>query len=208
MNLAASFNLLNLSRRADQAQAKKAYKAQVRRWHPDQFPEGSATKAKAEERLKQVNLAYARIKAHLAASRPTPGIDVTAAPCHQPKQDAAGNRPHNEDSANHRSWINHLFNTLNRVAGMCSDKPSRSAPGMSVSEPAKRFQQVLDEMAGGSFPSDAVHQVGAADVCVRRTAADYRRYRRSGAAIGAVGGADHPGPVKPVNRVRGIGRSR
>ena len=66
MNLTTSFNTLGIGPDTDEAQAKRAYKAQVRRWHPDQFPEGSATKAGAEEQLKQINIAYARVKAHLA----------------------------------------------------------------------------------------------------------------------------------------------
>ena len=72
MDLTTSFKILGLDPQADEGTAKRAYKAQVRRWHPDQFPQGSSVKAGAEEQLKQINIAYARVKAHLALHRPDP----------------------------------------------------------------------------------------------------------------------------------------
>ncbi len=207
MNLLTSFNILDLDPQADAAQAKRAYKAQVRRWHPDQFPEGSATKARAEEQLKQINIAYARIRKHLPAHRPDPAVKSGAAHP-QSHPDAAGARAAPDKQTNKRSWVDHLFETLNTLAGNRNGNPSRPLAEKNRTRPHRRFQQVLDEMAGGSISSSKKCRSASPGVATRRSAAGYGRRRHSGTRVGAVGGTDRPGPVKPVSRVRGIGRSR
>ena len=72
MDLITSYKILGIEPKADENSIKRAYKAQVRRWHPDQFAEGSGLKAEAEEQLKQINIAYARIKSHLTLHGPPP----------------------------------------------------------------------------------------------------------------------------------------
>jgi curved DNA-binding protein CbpA len=203
MNLMTCFNLLGLSPEADAAQAKRAYKAQVRQWHPDKFPAGSATKARAEEQLKQINIAYARVREHLSRHRPEPAQSPPA----EPDEDSTTRTDARDRRTNTRSWIDHLFDTLNAFAGGRQDNPSSASSAKSRPAGRKRFGQVLDEMAGGRIASRKDRPVrkrkGAAS-----TAAAYRRPRRRGSSVGAVGGTESPGPVRPVGRVRGIGRSR
>lgn len=202
MNLTTSFNTLGIGPETDEAQAKRAYKAQVRRWHPDQFPEGSATKAGAEEQLKQINIAYARVKAHLATHRPTP-----AAP--PPPGQGTADRPEPTDKkSKKRSWVDHLFDTLNAFTGNRAAEPPSPPADETVANRRKSFEQVLDEMAGGGIPPKQKRQPGNPGAAHRRAASGCRLYRRSGGAVGAVGSPESPGPVKPVGRVRGIGRSR
>ncbi len=203
MNVLSSFNLLGLSPEADAAQAKRAYKAQVRRWHPDRFPAGSTTRARAEERLKQINIAYARVREHLSVHRPEP----TPSPPVQPGQDRTTQTGARGRRTNARSWVDHLFDTLNAFAGGRRDNPSAAASAKARPKLHKRFGQVLDEMAGGRIATRTDRQAR------KRTdagpaAAAYRRPRGRGSSVGPVGGTQSPGPVKPVGRVRGIGRSR
>ena len=202
MNLTTSFNILGIGPDTDEAQAKRAYKAQVRRWHPDQFPEGSATKAGAEEQLKQINIAYARVKAHLATHRPTP-----AAPP-PPDQDTADRPEPTDEKSKRRSWVDHLFDTLNAFAGNRAAEPPSPPADETDSNRRKSFEQVLDEMASGGLPPKKKRQPGDPAAAHRRAASGYRLYRRSGGTVGTVGSPESPGPVKPVGRVRGIGRSR
>lgn len=202
MNLTTSLNILGIGPDTDEAQAKRAYKAQVRRWHPDQFPEGSATKAGADEQLKQINIAYARVKAHLATNRPAP-----AAPPH-PGQGAADRPEPTDKSSKKRSWVDHLFDTLNAFAGNRAAEPPSPPADETDANRRKSFEQVLDEMAGGGIPPKQKHQRGNPAAAHRRAASGNRPYRRRGGAVGTVGGPESPGPVKPVGRVRGIGRSR
>lgn len=203
MNVLTSFNILGLSSGADADQAKRAYKVQVRRWHPDQFPAGSATRARAEERLKQINVAYARVRDHLGTHRPAPD----PSPPVQPGQDRTTQTGTRGRRTSARSWIDHLFDTLNAIAGGRRDTPSPAASAKTRPRARKRFGQVLDEMTGGRIatrtdrPARRRPDAGPA-------AAAYRRSRRRGSSIGPLGGTQSPGPVKPVGRVRGIGRSR
>lgn len=203
MNVLSSFKILGLSLEADGAQAKRAYKAQVRRWHPDQFPAGSATRARAEERLKQINMAYARVREHLSAHRPEP----TPSPPVQPSENHNTQTNAQDQGTNSRTWVDHLFDTLNAFAGGRRDNPSTTTSAKAHPEQRKRFGQVLDEMTGGRIatrtdrPARKRTDAGPA-------AAGYRRYRRRGSRVGPVDGMQSPGPVKPVSRVRGIGRSR
>lgn len=207
MNLMTSFNILGLSPETDAAQAKRAYKAQVRRWHPDQFPEGSTTKAGAEEQLKQINIAYARVKEHLATQRPAPGVKAPhTAP--QPQPNAAGDRETPDKKAQKKSWVEHLFDTLNAFAGGRPGNPSSPSSAKTNPNPRKSFEQVLDEMAAGSIPPRKNRRSGQPETASRRTTAGYRRSRPSGTTVGTVGGTQSPGPVKPVHRVRGIGKNR
>jgi len=207
MNLTTSFKTLGIGPETDEAQAKRAYKAQVRRWHPDQFPEGSVTKAGAEEQLKQINIAYARVKAHLATHRPDPPVKVDAAP--PPPDQGTADRPEPPDEkSKKRSWVDHLFDTLNAFAGNRAAEPPSPPADETDANRRKSFEQVLDEMAGGGIPPKQKRQPGNPDAPRRRAASGYRLYRRSEGAVGTVDSPESPGPVKPVDRIRGIGRSR
>ncbi len=207
MNLATSFKTLGISPEADEAQAKRAYKAQVRRWHPDQFPEGSATKAGAEEQLKQINIAYARVKVHLAMHRPDPTVSASATP---PHPDQGGTDRHEPPGGNSkkRSWVDHLFDALNAYAGNRAGEPSAPLDDETDTNRRKTFGQVLDEMAGGGIPPKLRRRPENQVAAGSRVASGYRHHGRKGATVGSVGDAESPGPVKPVSRVRGIGRRR
>ena len=198
MNLLTSFKILGIPSDADEIQAKQAYKAQVRRWHPDQFPEESGAKAAAEEQLKQINIAYAQVKEHLATHGPSSGTPQADTP-----------RPETADRARpasgqpgKKSWIDALFDALNAFSREWRREPSPPPTDRRPPNRRKNFGEVLDEMAGGTIsPPKGRRRRG-----MRRNAAAYRR--RGGGSVDAVGAADPIGPVRPVDRVRGIGRRR
>jgi curved DNA-binding protein CbpA len=173
MELKTSFKILGIDPGADKAQAKHAYKAQVRRWHPDQFPEGSLSKAGAEEQLKQINIAYDRVNAHLAVVRPDPAVHVP--PPYSPRgtprrNDAPGEKPEK------RSWVDHLFSTLNAFSGHDDGTPGHAPADETDTRRRKTFGQVLDEMAGGSMSAKPTRQSGGPTAVPRRTAAGNRRF--------------------------------
>ena len=200
MDVKKSFDLLGLAPEAEKAQAKRAYKAHVRRWHPDQFPEGSVEKAEAEERLKQVNIAYARVKSYLALRRTDPGATANA---ESPKPQASP-----DVKTTKGSWFDHLFDTLNAFAGHRGGASTTTPAENSTPRRRRTFEQVLDEMASSGIASKPRRSKGHVGSIARPGTAGYGRRRSGGAGVGAVGSMERPGPVKPVGRVRGIGRSR
>jgi len=207
MNLTTSFKTLGIGMEVDEAQAKRAYKAQVRRWHPDQFPEGSAAKTGAEEQLKQINIAYARVRTHLATHRPAPTVSASAT---SPPPDHPGTDRHDKagEKAKKRSWVDHLFDAIHAYAGNRTDAPPVPPEDETDTNRRKTFEQVLNEMAGGGIPSKLKRRPADHPDAGRRVGSGYRHAGRKGRAVGTVGGAESPGPVKPVSRVRGIGRNR
>ncbi len=203
MDLNTSLRILDLELPTDPATARQAYTAKVRRWHPDQFPEGSSEKAEADERLKQINIAYARIREYLAFQPPRPEPATEPPPRPQPPSDTDTGR-----SERRRSWIDHLFDTLNAFAA-----EGQATPRAPQAEPPpggrrRTFSQVLDEMGGGRpaacrKPRPASPAAGRCGYPAAPTRPQRRRY-----GIDAVEGIAPVEPVKPVGRVRGIGRRR
>lgn len=204
MNLLTCFKILGLPSDADAVQAKRAYKAQVRRWHPDQFPAGSDAKSGAEEQLKQINVAYARIKEHLAVLQPAAEARKATPP---PRPDTVAKEGPPQTKKEQRSWVDALFKSLNAFVG---DRRGTSPPRPQGKGQTKRkpsFGQVLDEMAGGSIATSKKRRQRRPGPFPQNRAG-YRRHRRSGSSVDAVGGSERPGPVRPVGRVRGIGKSK
>ncbi len=62
MNITKSYKTLDLKNGASIDDARKAYKDMVRVWHPDRFAGNPRLRAKATEKLKEINLAYGEIK--------------------------------------------------------------------------------------------------------------------------------------------------
>lgn len=56
------YQLLNLKRGASLAEVKRAYRNQALLWHPDRYPQNSPLKIEAEERIKEINYAYDRLR--------------------------------------------------------------------------------------------------------------------------------------------------
>ncbi len=69
MNIEQSFEILELDRGASTDEIKQSYKDIVTVWHPDRFPNNSRLKQKAEEKLKEVNVAYDTLKSYLSSEQ-------------------------------------------------------------------------------------------------------------------------------------------
>jgi hypothetical protein len=57
-DLLDAYRVLELSSNASLEEVKRAYRELTRVWHPDRFPNDKRLQQKAQERLKQINLAY------------------------------------------------------------------------------------------------------------------------------------------------------
>jgi len=64
MDIERCFEILELDRGASSDEIKQAYKDIVNVWHPDRFSNNTRLKQKAEEKLKEVNVAFDTLKAY------------------------------------------------------------------------------------------------------------------------------------------------
>ena len=75
MNTFQALEILGLDETPSLADIKKAYRQQVKIWHPDRYSEGSPLKGLAEKNIQDANLAYAHLKRQLTGAprnhRPT-----------------------------------------------------------------------------------------------------------------------------------------
>ncbi|MCK4727384.1 MAG: J domain-containing protein [Desulfobacterales bacterium] len=69
MDIQRCFEILELDRGAQLDEAKQAYKDIVNVWHPDRFLNNPRLKEKAEEKLKEVNVAYETVKFFLSGKQ-------------------------------------------------------------------------------------------------------------------------------------------
>ena len=69
MDIEQSFEILELDRGASTDEIKQSYKDIVTVWHPDRFPNNPRLKQKAEEKLKEVNVAYDTLKSYLSSEQ-------------------------------------------------------------------------------------------------------------------------------------------
>lgn len=65
MELKKSLEILEIGVDATEEQVKTAYRDLVAVWHPDRFSQNPRLREKAEKKLKEANLAYETVKAHL-----------------------------------------------------------------------------------------------------------------------------------------------
>ena len=63
MTIRRSFKILELDHGATEDDARQAYKDIVNVWHPARFSTNPRLKQKAEQKLKEVNVAYENVKA-------------------------------------------------------------------------------------------------------------------------------------------------
>ena len=69
MDIKKCYEILELEPDASLDDAKQAYKDLVNIWHPDRVSNNPRLKQKAEEKLKEVNLAYERVEAFLSSKQ-------------------------------------------------------------------------------------------------------------------------------------------
>jgi len=69
MDILRCYKILELDHKASMDKAREAYIDMARVWHPDRFNDSPRLRKKAEEKLKEINIAYAEIRA-LSSTRP------------------------------------------------------------------------------------------------------------------------------------------
>lgn len=80
MDIKRCFEILELDRGVSPDKAKQAYKDMVNIWHPDRFSNNPRLKQKAEEKLKEINVAYETLESYLSSKQWTEPYPKKAEP--------------------------------------------------------------------------------------------------------------------------------
>lgn len=75
MSLARAYEVLDLKPGSSEAEIQQAYKDMVAVWHPDRFSHSPRLRAKAEQRLKDINRAKELLERKLRSGAPSDGKD-------------------------------------------------------------------------------------------------------------------------------------
>jgi len=102
MTIRRSFEILELQRGATLDDARQAYKDIVNVWHPDRFTANPRLKHKAEQKMKEVNLAYETVKASFQKS-PLSNGTLTEEADNNPRKTHQDNYTAGEQTAKGRS---------------------------------------------------------------------------------------------------------
>ncbi|HPA15937.1 MAG TPA: J domain-containing protein [Desulfobacterales bacterium] len=114
MNLRQCFEILELDDNASLEEAKQAYKDIVNVWHPDRFSHSPRLKEKAEKKLKEINVAYARVVSYLSSKAEVGGKTKA--------RSGKSRRTKTEIAAEAGTYVvmgvcSFLYNTIRHVAG-------------------------------------------------------------------------------------------
>ncbi len=230
MEIYAYYKILGLPPDASLADAKHAYRKLVNRWHPDRFAQNDALHPLAEEHLKLFNIAYAKVKKHIAI-RPRRYEPRPVSPLRAKKADTVASGLRNRQPAGSGgapAVLNRLTRKFRQVLSSFLYIPSRPARIRKrwASPPAanssnlhvnkqdrpkvnsrKNFDEIFNEVAG---PEAAIMKKAAA----LRKHSRLKRTSRQDASSGpdtSVSGKSRAGNsavVTPVSRVKRVGKIR
>jgi hypothetical protein len=120
MNLQRCLKILELENPGSIEDAKRAYRDLVRVWHPDRFPGNTRLKQKAEQKLREINLAFNYLREYLESNR----ARETASPINTPSKSSSEIKPasHAARQASHNTHTN-----THAMVGTHDTKPGSSA---------------------------------------------------------------------------------
>ena len=121
-----SYRLLQLDAGSSPEAVKRSYRDLVKLWHPDRYSPGSPLQKKAEEKLKEINLAYERI-----FKKPPAGIAEEP----PPKSAHAAPAMAEETAGNKHAWPDE--DPVIKRARRPAQKPPASARANSAPPPPK-----------------------------------------------------------------------
>lgn len=153
MNIQNCLSLLELENAVDEDRLHLAYRRQVKRWHPDQFAHQPEIHARAEERLKQINQAYFKLK-DLIQHQPRPHAGDNENAHKAPKAKEKTSQTDFRAFDNLKQWFKSSCTTsYNHKNSVKSDhaRSTKARKARSVKKPS--FEQVFKKAASNPVGS-------------------------------------------------------
>lgn len=216
MNIHDCYDLLGLDRDASIDDIRKAYKAMVKSWHPDQFSDNPELKQKADEKLKTINIAYSTLKSFIKTKQ----ADTSRLQNRTEFQSGLAPFHGNEPDGHFIKRIFSVFsNLLDRIFDPVQiEKQVRQTSEAVKTDQRKSCQQACRRNPEGRFDNrqfsrilhDKLHTgdgIGSDQGRPgNRSAGMLKRTHRL--AQHRVGDSGIVSRISPVSRIRGIGRNR
>lgn len=116
MDTSKALEILGLEGDPSPTAIKKAYREQVKLWHPDRYSAGSTMKTLAEKNIQDANLAYAFLRRRTAGLKPEPRPPAS--------------RPHRRpDRPQHLPFASRLRDGLHRLLSVLGNLVPDTFPG-------------------------------------------------------------------------------
>ncbi len=141
MEIQRCFESLEVSQDASIEDVRQAYKDLVNIWHPDRVPDNPRLKKKAEEKLKDINLAYAELTSFLSSQRkshtnvqkkpPEPPMTETPPPTSRAQTQTKTYEPY-VDAKPKTSFFSTLWTYLSKVLDTLSETQESSNEAMGT----------------------------------------------------------------------------
>ena len=157
MDIQRCFEILEIDSGAAPDEAKQAYKDIVNVWHPDRFSNNPRLKRKAEEKLKEVNVAYETVESFLSGKKEVEPEQKTT-PQAQAKAEPEYYKAQAEPQASHKTEValaagtriildicSSLYKTLRRIV---VSQASKAEPQAKV-EPGRQNQAQWQSRGNG-----------------------------------------------------------
>lgn len=200
MTIQVYLHILELDNAQDLDQLHRAYRRQVKRWHPDQFAHQPAIHAQAEERLKRINHAYSILKEHLhkktSCHSHTPTTKDTKT---ENRQDS--NEPKFSRSFRWSQWFKQTHRQRrqnNKKAG--SQKSKHLSGTASNAQKETSFKHILRQAADNPIRSAARKRTGVRPYFHIHL----RKQGKRGTRIEGFKPVSPITPVRPVSKINGI----
>ncbi len=231
MNAQKSFEILNLKPDASLEDAKKAYKKLVKFCHPDQFSQNSLQKHKGEERLKEVNLAYEQVKAYLVVSKQTYKCQTKAQNSIKPERKKDTRKSTHEKVENYPKYNEEFIEiekTIRNLLNYCYKRFFKKNLNKVFQEAKKFTTDIKEDDKSQNNGQDFRHILKQAQNAAgntkegkkdkngqKRTKPGNRKVYTHSQGLGrrkktqnSSGRVEPITRVKPVDRIRGIGKDR
>lgn len=188
------YRILGLSESADMAELNERYRNKIKLFHPDLFAGDPEKQKKANEKTKEINLAYSELKKIIAKRPPSKTKQDDAEEADARPRDALRN-------FDFFGLVSNFISKLTKKYVSSSDPDSSENNSKITKQPRSQFREVLKnkmETAQQRKPDATSYSKTYRDMQKKR--ALYGNRRKDG--------SNEKGPISPVSAVQGIKNNR
>jgi len=105
------YQILHLEPKCTWNELRKKYKQAIQKWHPDRYKDGSNEKIAADDKVREINIAYHLLQKYYRENGTLPFLQVEKSVPNTPRQNAPVERPSNSVNKTTNSHSTHAYET-------------------------------------------------------------------------------------------------